>query len=351
MKLGLVIYGSLATLSGGYLYDRLLVEYLRACGDTVDVISLPWHNYAAHLADNLRFRLPSGLDLLIEDELNHPSLLAANARRHPYPVISLVHHLRSSERRPAWLNAFYRWVESHYLRSVDGFIFNSRTTRDVVHALTGDEKPNVIGYPPTDRFGTGLPPDLIRARAADSPPLRVLFVGSLIPRKGLHTLLQAVNQAGSQELSLDIVGSLTADPDYAARMRAIAASLQIASVTFQGPLDHGDLIDHLRKAHVLAVPSSYEGYGIAYLEGMAFGLPAVGTTAGAAGEIITDGLDGFLIRPDDAQGLGARLSALAHDRALLEQMSFNALERYRRQPAWPETAARIRQFLISASSG
>ena len=72
MKIGLLIYGSLDTVSGGYLYDRKLVEYLRAQGDTVEIISLPWRNYAAHLMDNFRFRLPPGLDLLIEDELNHP---------------------------------------------------------------------------------------------------------------------------------------------------------------------------------------------------------------------------------------------------------------------------------------
>lgn len=58
MKLGFIIYGSLDTLSGGYLYDRKLVEYLRDQGDTVEIISLPWRNYAAHLTDNFWFRLP-----------------------------------------------------------------------------------------------------------------------------------------------------------------------------------------------------------------------------------------------------------------------------------------------------
>ena len=53
MKLGLVIYGSLDTVSGGYLYDRKLAEYLRAQGDEVEIISLPWRSYAAHLTDNL----------------------------------------------------------------------------------------------------------------------------------------------------------------------------------------------------------------------------------------------------------------------------------------------------------
>ena len=103
MKLGFLIYGSLDTLSGGYMYDRMLVEYLRAQGDTVEVISLRWRNYAAHLTDNFTFKLPSDLDILIEDELNHPSLIRANRGPHPYPIVSLVHHLRCSEKPKAAL--------------------------------------------------------------------------------------------------------------------------------------------------------------------------------------------------------------------------------------------------------
>ena len=52
MKIGLIIYGSLDTLSGGYLYDRKLVEYLRSQGDTGEIISLPWRNYPVHWLDN-----------------------------------------------------------------------------------------------------------------------------------------------------------------------------------------------------------------------------------------------------------------------------------------------------------
>ncbi|MDK1029643.1 MAG: glycosyltransferase family 1 protein, partial [Anaerolineae bacterium] len=118
MRIGFVIYGSLDTLSGGYLYDRKLVDYLRENGDKVEIISLPWRNYAAHLADNFHFRLPPDLDLLIQDELNHPSLLSANSRPRKYPVISLVHHLRCSEQRPAWGNWLYGSIEKRYLNSV-----------------------------------------------------------------------------------------------------------------------------------------------------------------------------------------------------------------------------------------
>ena len=110
MRIGFVIYGSLDTVSGGYFYDRKLVEYLRAQGNSVEIISLLWRNYATHLTDNFRFRLPADLDILIQDELNHPSLIAANAGKHPYPIVSLVHHLRCSELRPNWLNCLYRIV-------------------------------------------------------------------------------------------------------------------------------------------------------------------------------------------------------------------------------------------------
>jgi len=346
MKLGLLIYGSLDMLSGGYLYDRKLVEYLRSQGDTVEIISLPWRNYAAHLTDNFHFHLPPDLDLLIQDELNHPSLLSANRRPHPYPIVSLVHHLRCSEKRPAWQNWFYRLVEKRYLDSVDGFVFNSLTTRDVVNGLMDDRKPHVVAYPPTDRFGEGITEVEIEARAKEPGPLRMLFLGNVTHRKGLHTLLKAISYQPSA-FSLDVVGGLTAEPKYAEEMQQKSKASNLKSqIFFHGPLDHEPLIDKLKSAHVLVVPSSYEGFGIVYLEGMAFGLPAIGTTAGAASEIIRDGETGYLVPPNEPDALAACLSTLANDRALLTRLSLSALKRYRQQPAFQETAGKIRDFLF-----
>jgi glycosyltransferase involved in cell wall biosynthesis len=346
MKLGLVIYGSLDTLSGGYLYDRKLVEYLRTEGDTVDIISLPWRNYAAHLGDNLRFRLPRDLDLIIQDELNHPSLLSVNTRPRQYPVISLVHHLRSSESRPKWQNDFYRLIEKKYLDSVDGFIFNSQTTKKVVSDLLESSKPYVVAYPPTDRFGESISESEIIERAKKDE-FRVLFLGNVIFRKGLHTLLEAVSSQRSA-LRVDVVGSLNSEPEYAKRMQEFVAAHGLSSIVhFHLSLDREPLTEILKSTHVLVVPSSYEGYGIVYLEGMCFGLPAIGTTSGAASEIITNGENGYLISPNAHSSLAARLASLAMDRSLLTRLSLNARERYLRQPRWTETAAEIRRFLLS----
>ena len=340
MKIGLVIYGSLDTLSGGYLYDRKLVDFLRAQGDTVEVFSLPWRNYAAHLTDNLTFRLPPDFDILIQDELNHPSLLAANLGPHPYPVVSLVHHLRCSELRPNWQNAFYRLVERQYLRSVDGFIFNSQTTASVVNGLV-PPKPSVVAYPPTDRFGARITEEEVIERAV-APELRILFLGNVMFRKGLHTLVDAVRGLNSK-VQVDVVGSLNVEPEYAREMQARATPL--SSFFFHGALDSAPLIEKLKAAHVLVVPSSYEGFGIVYLEGMGFGLPAIGTDLGAAREIISDGVDGFIVRAGDAVELATRLKVLAEQRGTLIRMGQAARARFLRQPTWEQTAESIRQFL------
>ncbi|MFN8410949.1 MAG: glycosyltransferase family 4 protein [Anaerolineales bacterium] len=346
MKIGFLIYGSLDTLSGGYMYDRLLVEYLRAQGDTVEIISLPWRNYAAHLTDNFTFKLPPHLDILIQDELNHPSLIGANAGKHPYPIISLVHHLRCSELRPAWQNNLYRVVEKKYLKSVDGFIFNSQTTQGVVHGLIGDQLPNIIAYPPTDRFGDAISEVEIEERSKKKN-LHILFLGNVMGRKGLHTLLEAIRLQPSN-LQLDVIGSLSVEPEYAKQMQEFVATNGLSSmVNFHGALNNEPLIQKLRQAHVLVVPSSYEGFGIVYLEGMGFGLPAIGTSAGAASEVIRNDIDGFLIQPGDSPSLASKLQLMNEKREVLLQMSLAARNRYITQPKWQQTANRVREFLLS----
>lgn len=347
MRIGFLIYGSLQTLSGGYFYDRLLVQALRERGHNLQVISLPWRNYPAHLSDNFSFRLPPGLDLLIEDELNHPSLLAAN-RRKPYPVVSLVHHLRSSEKHPAWQNALYRQVEKAYLHSVDAFLFNSRTTQKVVEGLIGAGRPALLAYPPTDRFGPPRPESLILARSRQPGPLRLVFLGSLIPRKGLETLLKALALLPPQAARLDVIGPLTAHPAYAASMQQLTLRLGLAErVRFCGPLDNEPLAQALEQAQVLVLPSTYEGFGIVYLEGMGFGLPAIGTNLGAAPEVIDDSRTGFILIPGDFAGLAQKLLSLHTNRGLLRELSLQALQRYRQQPSWQQTVAQINPFLLS----
>ena len=106
-----------------------------------------------------------------------------------------------------------------------------------------------------------------------------------------------------------------------------------------------DVVAALARSHLLAVPSSYEGFGIIYLEGLAFGLPAIASTAGAAQEIISHGENGFLVPPGDAAALAGCLGLLMEDREQLLAMSLAARESFSRHPTWAETGALIHRFI------
>jgi glycosyltransferase involved in cell wall biosynthesis len=354
LRVGLLIYGNLETISGGYLYDRKLVEHLRGSGDEVVIISLAWRDYPRHLADNFSSSLLHQLrnlpvDILLQDELNHPSLFLLNRRlskRVNYPLISIVHHLRSNEARASWQNTVCRWVERRYLSTVDGFVFNSQITRVAVESLVGRKRPAVVAHPPTDRLGAEISEEQITARAKQPGPLRIVFLGNVIPRKGLHILLRALGQLPGNLWMLTVIGSLEMDKSYAQAIRQEVARRGLTErVSLLGSVSDAALISRLRESHLLAVPSFYEGYGIVYLEGMGFGLPAIASTAGAAREIITPGRNGFLVPPGDSLTLAQHLYELSQDRELLLTMSLDAYRHYRSQPPWDVPAERIRVFL------
>ena len=354
MRVGLIIYGSIDTISGGYLYDRMLVEHLRRQGDHVEIISLPYQNYGQHLGHNVSRALynrlrEAHLDILLQDELNHPSLFWLNRRlkKHvDYPIVSIIHHLRFLETRAAWENRFYRWIERLYLSNVDGFICNSQTTRTAVKALAGTEKKSIVAYPGGNRLRNTIRFEQISVRAQKPGPLQIIFVGNLIERKRLHILLDALTQLPPESWDLDVIGSLTADPIYVEYIRQQITRYGLKEkVNLAGAVNDAELAIRLTYSDVLVVPSSYEGFGIVYLEGMGFGLPAIASTAGATNEIITHSQNGFLVPPDDPQTLAKHIQILSDDRTCLLQMSMAARQHYETHPTWRDSTEHIREFM------
>lgn len=354
MHLGLVLYGGLNLVSGGFLYDRQLVRHFESRGDKVEVISIPWSAYGRGLVDNLSPNLGQRLrrahfEVLLEDELAHPSLVLLNRwlrRRVSYPLVAIVHHLRSSEARAAWKNQLYRRVESSYLASVDGFICNSQTTRAEVQSLVGAGRPVVVAPPGGDHLPGKSAAAQVAARALAPGPLKIIVVANLIPRKGIHTLISALASLPHHQWQLTVAGSLDPDSRYAASLRRQAEQEQVsAGITWLGSVSDQELAVLLPQHHLLAVPSFYEGFGIVYLEAMRFGLPVIAGDAGGVREIVHHGVDGFLTPPGDPVVLSRHLASLIEDRDLLRRLSLAALTGAASHPTWEASAARVREFL------
>jgi len=267
------------------------------------------------------------------------------------PLIGIVHHLRCSEDHPASLLWLYRWIERRYLRTLDGVIVNSRNTRTTVGRLLGSDRPGVVAYPGRDHITPSLSPEEIVRRSREPGPLRILFVGNLIRRKGLHVLLKALGHLPPASWRLTVGGSLSMDRRYVRTVRHTISRFPERHVLLKGPVSSSELPGLLADHQVLCVPSLYEGFGIVYLEAMGFGEPVIATTAGAVHEFIRHGQEGLLAPPADPVSLAHHLERCIRDRALVAEMAVAAYRRYHEHPTWADSGARVYDFVHGVARG
>jgi len=356
MHIGLIIYGNLDTLTGGWLYDRLLVEHLQEQGHTVDIISLNRRNYVRNITDNFSPHLYRRLRdhdcrLLLEDELNHPSLFRLNLRlkqNFNRPIVGIVHQVLCRQPLKRFQQLFYRTVERRFFQSVDGYIFNSQTTRANVASLIDLKGPSLVAYPGGDRLGCLASDADIEPKCRQAGPLKLIFVGNLTPNKGVLPLITGLARLPGKSWYLSLIGSQTMNRSYVQKVMALIARLGLeGQIDITGPLDGQDLVRRLTESHVFVLPFSYEGFGIACLEAMAWGLPVVGSSAGALKEFVQDGLNGLLVAPGDISAFAQKLLRLHGDRKLLARCGAAALQTFHRRPRWKDSLYKINQFLLS----
>jgi len=353
MHIGIVVYGDLNQTSGGYLYDRKIVEHLRDRGDRVTVFSQADRAYPAGLIDTFDLGFwkelaTAPLDVLLQDELNHSSLAVGNywlRRAADYPIVAIVHHLRASERRSSIDTLISRELERLYLQSVQGFVYNSRTTRQAVHNLTDEDSPRPFTVaPPSGHRFDDPPSESSVAVRAKKGPLRLAFVGNVIPRKRLHLVVEGLARAETPDWRLDVAGDLAKRPAYVDRIRRDIDRYGFGPrITLHGRVSDDDLHRLLNRSHALAVPSAYEGYGIVYVEAMGHGLPVLASPHGGVCEVVEEGRTGVFVR--SASEIASAVDRWASDRAELAGMGRHALRAYREFPTWDASARRVADFL------
>jgi glycosyltransferase involved in cell wall biosynthesis len=137
----------------------------------------------------------------------------------------------------------------------------------------------------------------------------IIYAGVLIPRKGVHFLLDAFANIISEEpgSKLLIIGR-SENREYAEMLKGKAARLNLgARVIFSDSLPQAVLADLMAQARVLVLPSLSEGLGRVIFEAMACGAPVIGSSIGGIMEMIVDGENGFLVPSEDVDSLTDRL--------------------------------------------
>jgi glycosyltransferase involved in cell wall biosynthesis len=348
MRIAFIIYGEIDTLSGGYLYDRRLIDYLRNQGEDVDIISLGIPAYLKALMRNAdpQKLLNHSYDLIIQDELAHPACLRLNIelrRKQKIPIIALVHLFSAFIPGMLLTQALRAFVEKRYLMTLDGLILNSQSTLEQAKQLSNKTlPPHLVALPCGDNFSS----DIVDEKKYNSGQLKILFVGNLSKQKGLHVLLRSLTLLKEKPISLTVVGREDVERAYVNQQKEFAKKQGIFNkVTFMGVLTGESLRTMYQQHDVFVLPSKNEAYGIVYLEAMQFGLPAIATTMGGGREIIEHKKNGFLVPAEDSIALAEILDKLLQDHGYLAELAKRARERYEAHPQWHQSCENIHDFL------
>jgi len=184
-----------------------------------------------------------------------------------------------------------------------------------------------VVYPGVD---SDIPRRLAHA-GRDRRPLKILFVGRLVPRKGADLLITAFHSVRAKlpGLRLEIVG----DGPEAAGLRALSERLGLdEAVTFYGTLHGPELWRRYAEASLFVMPSresplDTEGFGTVFLEAGIFGVPSIGTRVGGIPEAIIEGKTGKLVDSENVEQLSGAIQSLLDDPHELERLGKNAQRR------------------------
>jgi len=154
----------------------------------------------------------------------------------------------------------------------------------------------------------------------------IVYAGVLIPRKGLHHLLNAFDALDHPRAMLHLVGGAE-NAAYAASLRRQAVELGIDSrVRFAGAVSQRELASRLSAARVLVLPSLSEGMGRVVVEAMLLDIPVIGSRVGGIPDMITDGVNGYLVEPGDEAELTAALRRIYDNENDVKAMGEKARE-------------------------
>lgn len=338
------IPGDIATLTGGYLYERRLLEGLRRIGHDM-----------AHLQLPASFPDPSARDMtaavgalaalppdrpLILDGLVFGAIDTAGLARVRAPVVAMVHHPLASESGldPARRDHLFR-TERDNLRLVRHVLVPSPHTRRILIERYDVAPARItVARPGVDR------PRLPAAPA--SPPL-ILSVGILHPRKGHDILIDALSRLMDLDWQAVIAGNSWDAVHADALTRQVAASPAAPRIALAGQVAPGALERLYSQAAVFALATRYEGHGLVFDEAMVRGLPVVSCATGAVPDTVPPAA-GLLVLPDDPEGFAAALRRVVEDGALRRALADAAMDAGRALPGWDHTAAVVSAVLAKA---
>jgi glycosyltransferase involved in cell wall biosynthesis len=344
-----VVPGNIDSRTGGYIYDRRIVDGLRVRDWSVDVQPLddtfPRPTAAAIAQAEDVFAAFADDTIVVVDSLAlgaMPEILEQHRSR--VRIVALMHlPLAADVGIDEETAAHFAVAEPRALRAASLVIVTGRATLPLIASYDVPSARVVVVEPGTE------PAPL--ACGSGTPTVELLSVGTLNPGKGYEELLSALADVRSRDWHLTCAGSLTRHPPTVARIRAIVQRRNLEDrVSLVGELDAGQIEARYARADVFVLATLRETFGMAVAEALAHGLPVVSTSTGAIPALVgTDA--GLLVRPGDVPSLGAALSRVIGDATLRARLAEGARRVRTSLPTWDQAVDRFAVALESISRG
>jgi glycosyltransferase involved in cell wall biosynthesis len=336
-RVAFAVPGDLATPTGGYGYDRRIIAELQNLGWRVDLVQLgdgfPRPSAAQKDFAGKKLMTVDGAHPVVIDGLALGVLPeAAVLVRAKRPLVALVHHPLALESGLSVADAnAMRTSECAALASANTVIVTSApTARLLVHDYGVAENLITVARPGTERGPV--------AASRRSDVVQLLSIGALVQRKGFDVLIAALATLTDLPWRLIIAGDRTRSPAVAARVEADIVQHKLGDrVTTLGAVSDGRISALYGESDVFVLASRFEGYGMAYAEALAHGLPVIGTTGGATPETVPSDA-GILVPPDDVAAFSDALRRVISDRVERECMSMAARGAAAMLPTWQDSA-------------
>lgn len=171
-------------------------------------------------------------------------------------------------------------------------------------------------------FQNGFAGDLfINTRKADSDKVRFAFIGTLLPAKGLHILIEAFNGVDAKKAELKIYGRIYAYAGFEYYLPFLKKNIKNKNIKFAGEFDHAEIVKVFKEIDVLIVPSIwYENSPLVIQEAILSRTPVIASRIGGIPELIEDGVNGLLFIPGDANDLHRKIESLVKNRDIIEKL-------------------------------
>ncbi len=251
------------------------------------------------------------------------------ARRHKVPFLLWSESNGQDQRRQLPTVEF---LKRQFLRRCSGFVVPGRAAFDYLKGQQVTELPIFMAPNAVDNKVFANASKVARARATvhraelGLPQRYYLFVGRLVPEKGVFELVNAYAKLDVQlreQIGLVVVG------DGAARhqLEKMAAGVSPGKIVFAGFVHREELGVYYGLAEALVLPTYTDTWGMVVNEAMACGLPViVSRLAGCTTELIRDGWNGFLIAPKDVDGLASAMKQIGEEPGLRRRMGENSAQ-------------------------